>query len=58
MINFIEALPPEECQMCGAMAELRPYGPGGLYVCFDCGMKSPKTAETMLDMLHNLADDN
>ena len=33
------------CEMCGAKAELRPYGPGGKNVCFDCGMKDEAEAE-------------
>jgi hypothetical protein len=29
------------CELCGVKDELRPYGPGGMNVCFDCGMKDP-----------------
>ena len=46
---FTEALPPEKCQRCGEMAELRPYGVGGLWVCFGCGMADEATAKTMFD---------
>lgn len=35
----------EACELCGKVAELRPYGPGGKEVCFDCGMKDPKAME-------------
>lgn len=28
-----------KCQGCGKVAELRPYGKGGKFVCFDCMMK-------------------
>lgn len=39
---------PEEnmgrCTLCGTLAELRPYGPGGKAVCFDCGMRNEQTA--------------
>lgn len=32
---------------CGATDELRPYGPDGSDVCFDCAMASPeREAET------------
>lgn len=34
-----------ECELCGKMAELRPYGPKKESVCFDCGMKDKKAAE-------------
>ena len=33
----------EACQMCGEVDELRPYGPNGEEICFDCGMRD-KTA--------------
>jgi hypothetical protein len=26
------------CELCGKEAELRPYGPGGKFICFACGM--------------------
>ena len=29
----------QQCDLCGAIEELRPYGPHGEMVCFDCGMK-------------------
>ena len=31
----------EAGELCGAAKELRPYGPKGEWVCFDCGMKDP-----------------
>jgi len=37
--------PAQQCDGCGEIRELRPYGPGGSVVCFDCAMKDPKTAE-------------
>lgn len=33
-----------KCEMCGKEEELRPYGPGGKNVCFDCAMKDKKEA--------------
>lgn len=27
------------CELCGKVAELRPYGPNGEFICFACGMK-------------------
>lgn len=35
----IEVEHPEKCAMCGKVEELRPYGPNGERICFDCGMK-------------------
>lgn len=34
----------EACQMCGKVDELRPYGPNGEEVCFDCAMKDEAAA--------------
>lgn len=34
----------QHCELCGAFAELRPYGPGGKRICYDCGMK-PKNKQ-------------
>lgn len=33
--------PPQQCDICGKVAELRPYGPNGECICFECGMKDP-----------------
>lgn len=30
---------PQQCDECGKIAELRPYGPGGKTICFSCAMK-------------------
>lgn len=31
--------PAQMCEMCGVIAECRPYGPNDEQICFDCGMK-------------------
>jgi hypothetical protein len=41
---FIEGEDDGICQMCGKKDELRPYGPGGMNVCFDCAMKDEEEA--------------
>lgn len=35
---------PGKCELCGATAETRPYGPNGEEVCFSCGMKDEGAA--------------
>lgn len=35
----IKEEPQQQCDMCGKIAELRPYGPNGECVCYECGMK-------------------
>lgn len=34
---------PQQCDICGKIAELRPYGPNGECICFECGMKDEKS---------------
>ena len=36
---------PQQCDLCGKIRELRPYGPNGECVCFECGMKDEPAAE-------------
>lgn len=47
-VLFIEPEKPQQCDMCGEIKELRPYGPNGSCVCYECGMKNPE------EMLRNL----
>jgi hypothetical protein len=35
---------PQACDLCGEVSELRPYGPKGEWVCYDCGMKDEAAA--------------
>ena len=41
--GYISVELPEMCQLCSKVAELRPYGPKGEYVCFECGMKDEES---------------
>lgn len=43
--TFIDGTIPGKCELCGAVEEVRPYGPGGKFVCFDCGMKDEEEAK-------------
>jgi len=38
-ITIIQAEKSRRCELCGKLRELRPYGPGGKSICFDCGKK-------------------
>lgn len=42
---FIHTAEHAACELCGKKDELRPYGPGGKNVCFDCAMKDEKEAK-------------
>ena len=37
---IFEPEPPQQCDLCGVIAELRPYGPNKEAICFECGMKN------------------
>lgn len=45
-----------KCSQCGTTEkELRPYGPNGSWVCFDCGMKpelKQLVEENFIQQLH------
>ena len=36
---WIVAEPDGRCELCGAVEETRPYGPGGKQICHPCGQK-------------------
>ena len=42
---IIRASRPQGCDLCGKVAELRPYGPHGEWVCFECGMKDEEACK-------------
>jgi hypothetical protein len=45
-LGVIEEERPQQCDICGKIAELRPYGPNGECVCFECGMKDLPAAQS------------
>lgn len=44
-IIVIDGTQHAKCQLCGKVDELRPYGPGGKFVCFECAMKDEAEAK-------------
>ena len=38
-----------KCELCGKVAELRPYGPRGERICINCGMLNLETTERQID---------
>lgn len=40
--GYISAERPQQCDLCGKIAELRPYGQNGECICFPCGTKDPE----------------
>lgn len=43
--------PKQQCDLCGEIAELRPYGPKGECACFTCGMKNEEAAKEQFKKL-------
>ena len=37
------------CELCGKFADLRPYGPRGEKICFECGEKNPGATERQMN---------
>lgn len=48
-LGFIAVEPDGECEMCGKVDELRPYGPNYERICFDCGMKNEELMKARMD---------
>ncbi len=42
---------PQQCDDCGKVKELRPYGPGGSVVCFQCAMEDEAGAKRQMSKL-------
>lgn len=47
-IVFIHPEPPQQCDACGTIAELRPYGANGEAICYACAMKNPEITRKMM----------
>lgn len=47
-IPIICVEPDGKCELCGKIAECRPYGPHGEKICLECGQKNPKTTERIM----------
>ena len=47
--GFIAPEPDRACEMCGVIAECRPYGPNGEQICFECGMKDVETTRKQME---------
>lgn len=44
-IVTIEVEEDGKCELCGIIEELRPYGPNGEEICYDCGMKNEEVTK-------------
>jgi hypothetical protein len=52
-VVVIHAEGEQQCDYCGTIAELRPYGKDGAAICFECAMK-PENMATTKEMLAKL----
>ncbi len=46
---LIYAEKAQQCDFCGEIKELRPYGPNEEFICFQCAMKDEETTKKMMD---------
>lgn len=53
----VEEEAPQQCDDCGKIAELRPYGPNGSLICYDCGQKDPAGTQQRFQQ-YVFGDDN
>lgn len=44
-VVVLEKENPQQCDYCGKVAELRPYGKNGAAICFECATKPENKAE-------------
>ena len=47
-VNVITNEDDDKCELCGTIAELRPYGPNCENICYECGMKDEETTNGMI----------
>lgn len=46
---IVEEEEPQQCEDCGELKELRPYGPNGTKVCVTCALKDPVSMYREMD---------
>lgn len=54
-VFIIEAEKPQQCDLCGKIDELRPYGPNGECICFDCGMKDEEACRKAFRSMRSMS---
>lgn len=47
-VVIIENEPDDVCELCGKVAECRPYGPKGERICWECVEKDPISRDRMI----------
>ena len=40
--TVVYAQEPQQCDICGEIKELRPYGPKGETICYECATSTPE----------------
>lgn len=50
-VFFVESELPQQCDLCGEIEELRPYGPDGAAICMQCGLLDWEATMGRLDAL-------
>lgn len=47
---LVEREPNQQCDKCGKIAELRPYGENGACICVECAHLNPQETERRMGM--------
>ena len=50
-VIIIQQEKPQQCDECGKIDELRPYGKNGACICFDCAMKNKKRTNHNMNII-------
>jgi hypothetical protein len=47
-VAIIADQPDGVCDLCGKTADVRPYGPLGENICWECGQKNPQARDAVM----------
>lgn len=56
--GFIAPEKDQMCELCGKIAECRPYGPNDEQICFECGIKDFETTKRKMHKYLTGEDDD
>lgn len=54
-VIIIKPEKPQQCDLCGVINELRPYGPNGECICYECGQKNPEVTQRKMNERFQMA---
>lgn len=54
-VIIIKPEEPQQCDLCGVISELRPYGPNGECICYACGQKNSEVTQRKMNERFQMA---